>query len=193
MASAEWFPFVRIVLTGSTVQADATGALEAVKAAIGSLPQDRVQPRFLLTAASDITKSDIDLAFASGGIIIGFNIDPSEAVLAAAKQYGESEPDSDSVPKSDHLNLDPAWQSGGCIFTCYEGCLCCIVRGTGASVGKVAGWQSPTLSIAPPPSRVRGPVGAGLVLQAEVWLQSQTCEELNNFDLMQEWTCVPMM
>ena len=74
------------------MQADATGALEAVKAAIGSLPQDRVQPRFLLTAASDITKSDIDLAFASGGIILGFNIEPSEAVLAAAKQYGERSP-----------------------------------------------------------------------------------------------------
>ncbi|CAL5226196.1 g9032 [Coccomyxa viridis] len=70
------------------LKADATGALEAVKAAIGSLPQDRVQPRFLLAAASDITKSDVDLAFASQGIIVGFNIDPSEAVLAAAKQYG---------------------------------------------------------------------------------------------------------
>lgn len=73
-------------------QADATGALEAVKAAIGSLPQDRVLPRFLLTAASDITKSDVDLAFASGGIILGFNIEPSEAVLAAAKQYGGAHP-----------------------------------------------------------------------------------------------------
>ena len=71
------------------MQADATGALEAVKAAIGALPQDRVQPRFLLAAASDITRSDVDLAFASDGIILGFNIEPSEAVLAAAKQYGE--------------------------------------------------------------------------------------------------------
>ena len=71
------------------MQADATGALEAVKAAIGALPRDRVQPRFLLAAASDITRSDVDLAFASDGIILGFNIEPSEAVLAAAKQYGE--------------------------------------------------------------------------------------------------------
>ena len=68
------------------MQADATGALEAVKAAIGALPRDRVQPRFLLAAASDITRSDVDLAFASDGIILGFNIEPSEAVLAAAKQ-----------------------------------------------------------------------------------------------------------
>lgn len=73
----------------SGLQADATGALEAVKAAINALPQDRVQPRFLLAAASDITKSDVDLAFASDGIILGFNIEPSEAALAHAKQYGE--------------------------------------------------------------------------------------------------------
>ena len=85
--------YTAVIMTCATVwQADATGALEAVKAAIGSLPQDRVLPRFLLTAASDITKSDVDLAFASGGIILGFNIEPSEAVLAAAKQYGGAHP-----------------------------------------------------------------------------------------------------
>jgi len=70
------------------LQADATGALEAVKAAVGVLPQDRVAPRFLLTAAADITTSDVDLAFASGALILGFNVEPSEAVQAAAKQYG---------------------------------------------------------------------------------------------------------
>lgn len=70
------------------MQTDATGALEAVKAAVGVLPQDRVQPRFLLAAASEITTSDVDLAFASGALILGFNIEPSEAVSAAAKQYG---------------------------------------------------------------------------------------------------------
>ncbi len=75
-----------------------------MKAAIGSLPQDRVQPRFLLAAASDITKSDVDLAFASQGIIVGFNIDPSEAVLAAAKQYGEFR----ALPFAAHLVLDLA-------------------------------------------------------------------------------------
>ncbi len=77
-------------------QADATGALEAVKAAVGVLPQDRVQPRFLLAAAADITTSDVDLAFASGALILGFNIQPSEAVQAAAKQYGV-------CPRAPHL------------------------------------------------------------------------------------------
>ena len=44
--------------------------------------------RFLLAAASDITASDVDLAFASEGIILGFNQEPNEAVQAAAKQLG---------------------------------------------------------------------------------------------------------
>ena len=50
--------------------------------------QDRVALRFLLAAASDITASDVDLAFASEGIILGFNQEPSEAVQANAKQLG---------------------------------------------------------------------------------------------------------
>ena len=59
-----------------------------MKAAVGSLPQDRVAPRFLLAAASDITTSDVDLAFASEAIILGFNQEPGEPVLAAAKRLG---------------------------------------------------------------------------------------------------------
>ena len=70
------------------MQADATGALEAVKAAVGALPQDRVAPRFLLAAASDISASDVDLAFASEAVILGFNVEPNEAAQAAAKQFG---------------------------------------------------------------------------------------------------------
>ena len=69
-------------------QADASGALEAVRAAVSALPQDRVALRFLLAAASDITASDVDLAFASEGIILGFNQEPSDAVQAHAKQLG---------------------------------------------------------------------------------------------------------
>ncbi len=70
------------------LQADASGSLEAIKAALGALPQDNVVLRFLLAAANDITESDIDLAFASEGYIIGFNVSPSEAVQAAAKNRG---------------------------------------------------------------------------------------------------------
>ena len=55
---------------------------------MSALPQDRVALRFLLAAASDITASDVDLAFASEGIILGFNQEPSDAVQAHAKQLG---------------------------------------------------------------------------------------------------------
>ena len=70
------------------LKADASGAAEAVKAAAGALPQDRVSVRFLLAAANEITLSDVDLAYASEALVVGFNVTPSEAVSAAAKQAG---------------------------------------------------------------------------------------------------------
>ena len=72
----------------SLVQADASGTMEAVKAALGALPQGSVVLRYLLAAPNDITISDIDLAAASKGLVLGFNVEPSEAVLAAAKHQG---------------------------------------------------------------------------------------------------------
>lgn len=64
--------------------------MEAVKAALGALPQGSVVLRYLLAAPNDITISDVDLAAASKGLVLGFNVDPSEAVLAAAKHQGAS-------------------------------------------------------------------------------------------------------
>ena len=64
--------------------------MEAVKAALASLPQDSVVLRYLLAAANDITGSDVDLASASGAIVLGFNVEPAEAVIADAKNRGES-------------------------------------------------------------------------------------------------------
>ena len=68
------------------LKADASGSCEAVKAALAALPQDTVMLRYLLSAPGDITASDIDLAIASGGMILGFNVQPSEAVAAEAKK-----------------------------------------------------------------------------------------------------------
>jgi translation initiation factor IF-2 len=70
------------------LKADAAGAVEAVQAAAGSLPQDRVALRWLLAAANEVTTSDVDLAFASDALVIGFNVTPSDAVAAAAKRAG---------------------------------------------------------------------------------------------------------
>ena len=70
------------------LKADASGAVEAVRAAAASLPQDRVTLRFLLAAPGDLTLSDVDLASASDALVLGFNVAPSDAVGAAAKQAG---------------------------------------------------------------------------------------------------------
>jgi hypothetical protein len=55
-----------------------------------ALPQESVVLRHLLCAAGDITTSDVDLAAASGGMVVGFNLTPDENVLAHAKMSGEA-------------------------------------------------------------------------------------------------------
>ena len=45
--------------------------------------------RFLMAAAGELTAGDVQLAKASMGHIIAFNLEPSESVLALAKQNGE--------------------------------------------------------------------------------------------------------
>lgn len=70
------------------LKGDASGSVEAVKGALNSLPQDSVMLRFLLAAPGDITTSDMDLAAASEGLVLGFNLNPSEAVLGEAKRKG---------------------------------------------------------------------------------------------------------
>ncbi|PSC70224.1 translation initiation factor IF-chloroplastic [Micractinium conductrix] len=70
------------------LKADASGSVEAVRSALGALPQDAVLLRYLMAAPGEITTSDIDLAAASGGLILGFNVPVNDAVQAAAKRVG---------------------------------------------------------------------------------------------------------
>lgn len=70
------------------LKADASGSCEAVKSALSTLPQDTIKLRWLLSSPGEVTVSDVDLASASGGIVLGFNVNPSEAVMAAAKRGG---------------------------------------------------------------------------------------------------------
>lgn len=62
------------------LKADASGSVEAVRSALGALPQDAVLLRYLLAAPGEISTSDIDLAAASGGMVLGFNVTTSDAV-----------------------------------------------------------------------------------------------------------------
>lgn len=70
------------------IKGDTSGVVEAIRGALSALPQDAVVLRYLLTAAGDISTSDIDLAAASGGMVLGFNLEPDEATLAHAKRLG---------------------------------------------------------------------------------------------------------
>ncbi|GIL67209.1 hypothetical protein Vafri_20631 [Volvox africanus] len=72
------------------IKADTMGMVEAIRAALSMLPQQSVVLRFLLAGAGEITASDVDLAAASGGLVLAFNLEPDEAVSAQAKRMGVS-------------------------------------------------------------------------------------------------------
>jgi translation initiation factor IF-2 len=70
------------------IKGDTSGVVEAIKGALQALPQESVVLRYLLCAAGDITVSDVDLAAASSGMVVGFNLSPDEAVMSHAKRLG---------------------------------------------------------------------------------------------------------
>ncbi|KAF6256183.1 hypothetical protein COO60DRAFT_1296299 [Scenedesmus sp. NREL 46B-D3] len=70
------------------IKGDTSGVVEAIKGALQGLPQESVVLRYLLCAAGDITTSDVDLAAASSGMVVGFNLSPDEAVQSHAKRLG---------------------------------------------------------------------------------------------------------
>lgn len=70
------------------LKVDVQGTLEAIREALKILPQDTVNLRMLLQAAGDVTVSDVDLAIASEGIIIGFNVNSPSAVQTYAESKG---------------------------------------------------------------------------------------------------------
>lgn len=70
------------------VKADTMGVVEAIKSALGALPQQSVTLRYLLTGAGDMSISDVDLAAASSALLVGFNLVASDAVETHAKRMG---------------------------------------------------------------------------------------------------------
>lgn len=52
------------------------------------LPQDNVTLKFLLQTTGDVSNSDVDLAFASNAIILGFNTKASGSVKSYAENKG---------------------------------------------------------------------------------------------------------
>ena len=70
------------------LKADVQGSAEAILGALRQLPQNEVQIRVLLASAGEITETDVDLAAASGAVIIGFNTTLASGSRAAADQAG---------------------------------------------------------------------------------------------------------
>jgi len=59
------------------VKADVQGSAEAIVSALHRLSNDEIKVRILASGVGAITESDVNLAFASGAPIIGFNVRPN--------------------------------------------------------------------------------------------------------------------
>lgn len=70
------------------LKVDLQGSIEAIRQALQVLPQDNVTMKFLMQAAGDVTKSDVDLAVASKAIIFGFNVKAPGSVKSYADNKG---------------------------------------------------------------------------------------------------------
>jgi translation initiation factor IF-2 len=70
------------------LKGDVQGSVEAILGSLQQLPQKEVQIRVLLASAGEVTETDVDLAAASGAIIIGFNTTLAPGARHAADQEG---------------------------------------------------------------------------------------------------------
>ncbi len=70
------------------LKADVQGSVEAILGALEQLPQGEVQVRVLLSAPGEITETDVDLAAASGAVIVGFNTSMASGAKRAADATG---------------------------------------------------------------------------------------------------------
>ncbi len=70
------------------LKADVQGSVEAILGSLQQLPNTEVQVRVLLAAAGEITETDIDLAAASGAVIVGFNTSLAPGARQSADANG---------------------------------------------------------------------------------------------------------
>ncbi len=70
------------------LKADVQGSLEAILGSLEQLPKDEVQVRVLLSAPGEITETDVDLAAASGAVVVGFNTSMASGAKRAADANG---------------------------------------------------------------------------------------------------------
>ena len=70
------------------VKADVQGSVEAILGSLAQLPQNEVQIRTLMASPGEVTETDVDLAAASGAVIIGFNTTLASGSRQAADREG---------------------------------------------------------------------------------------------------------
>lgn len=70
------------------LRADVQGSVQAIQQAVGEIVSDKVNARFLHTAAGAISESDILLASSSNAVVIGFNTKVEGKAVKAAKAEG---------------------------------------------------------------------------------------------------------
>ncbi|MDD5338832.1 MAG: translation initiation factor IF-2 [Dehalococcoidales bacterium] len=70
------------------LKTDVQGSLEPIRTSLERLGGDEVQVRIIHSAAGNVTESDVMLAAASNGIIIGFNVSPTEGAKRLASTTG---------------------------------------------------------------------------------------------------------
>jgi translation initiation factor IF-2 len=72
---------LNIILKG-----DVQGSVQAIENAINEIKSDKVEPRFIKSAAGAITENDIIMASSSGAVILGFNTKVESNAVRAAKR-----------------------------------------------------------------------------------------------------------
>ena len=70
------------------VKGDTMGTTEAVRSALEKLTTEEAKVTIIHSGAGDVTESDVNLAFASNGVIIAFKTNVPESSRAAAKSKG---------------------------------------------------------------------------------------------------------
>lgn len=70
------------------LKTDVAGSIEAIKGLIGKIESDEVSVKFVHTAVGGISESDVLLANAAHGIVIGFNVRPDSAAKSLSKEKG---------------------------------------------------------------------------------------------------------
>ncbi|MFM7228228.1 MAG: translation initiation factor IF-2 [Cyanobacteriota bacterium] len=81
------------------LKADVQGSVEAILGSLEQLPQGEVQVRVLLAAPGEVTETDVDLAAASGAVIVGFNTSLASGARRAAEASGVDVRDYDVIYK----------------------------------------------------------------------------------------------